>query len=159
MAIYLKLDKPPETIKELLINLFTYNNYYSELKGTKTYSDKECKIIQCSQGRYRSVDDIVELVNTYFPNTEDLNIFKEIFNLAIKHNEQVFVPYLVDCNDVQRPTMSLYGNVSLHSGGKNLLKSKYNWRTIWESLGFTSEDDVKEHFLKLRTNKINEGVI
>lgn len=34
-----------------------------------TYSDTNCTIIQCEEGKYRSVTELLELVQTYFPKT------------------------------------------------------------------------------------------
>ncbi len=80
MAIYLKIDKP-NTIQELLLQLFSCYGYYNT--GAETYFDEACTQIQCESNKWRSFDDIFEIVNTYFPNTEEKEIMHELLILPL----------------------------------------------------------------------------
>ena len=149
MKIYLKLKTPPKTIAELLTKLFSFHSNFNEFFSVDTFYDENCKIKQCSAGRYRSIDDVILIVKTYFPNESETTIFNEIFNLIIiDENYNIFVPYLVDCHDIQKPTLCFYNGAIIHTKGEQLANSKYNWKDIWELIGFKDREDVLNHFKK-----------
>lgn len=73
--IYLKnVSENIKTVEDVLDNLFKYSKSTSTYSTVTTYSDKECKIVQCVEDCNRSFEDIVELVNTYLPNISEKEI-------------------------------------------------------------------------------------
>lgn len=103
MKIYLKLEKPPETIKELLSAL--YGNTGISASST-TYKDEKCTIVQCPSGRRRSYNDIEDLVDTYFPNTTRETLLHELitFNVIDNSNRKLYF-YPHSCGTIQRLTV------------------------------------------------------
>lgn len=138
MAIYLKLEEKPKTIKDLLTKLYS-NLCVESMKTIKTYSNPECTNTQCMPNRYRSLDDIVEIVNTYFPKATEKEIFLELFNLnfIIKDGKARLMP--IDCDEIDKPTMfyscNLWGKPSqtFKEGHSN---SKYSWVDFFRIIGF-----------------------
>lgn len=157
--IYLKLDKQPNTIKNLLKKLFSNCRYHSninscnsyddcELTNIATYYDPECTKKECGPARYRSIDAVLEIVRTYFSKATDKQIFKALFNLKIKNE---FVLQMIDCSYIKRPTMyfTCYPDHEWCEFNK-LSNSNYSWKMIWKSLGFKNIKDVQKHLYKLK---------
>ena len=93
MAIYLKefREKPPDSIEELITVFQTYkhSNGYDYIGSRETYSNPECTKIECYGGRYRSIDALVELSRTYFPDITEKEIFTSLFNLVIEISNRI----------------------------------------------------------------------
>lgn len=150
MNIYLKLEKPPDTIKELIEELFNFAPGTTSFYSVDTFNDKECTDKQCGAGRYRSVDDLVDIFHTYFPDKDKQELFTQLFNLVIERNEIKYTPYLADCFEINKPTICFFHNISMHSCGRIMSNSDYNWKDIWESLEFIDRDQVLQHFTKIK---------
>lgn len=103
MAIYVKFEKP-ETLKEFLTLLFSYSEDRC-LKSVTTYHDKECTTIQCREGKNRSIDDVLEIVNTYYPDVKIEELCQVLFNLKIKHNNTEYTLYGLKCCTINRSVL------------------------------------------------------
>jgi hypothetical protein len=92
MKIYLK--NPPEfkTPKDIIHFL------YQGISDTKeaTYLNEECTRIQCQSGVYRSLEDLTDIISTYFPDFEIVDlvgVFLEINRCTVHY-----------CKDINRCT-------------------------------------------------------
>lgn len=143
--IYLKIEKP-ETISELLIALFQHSegHYYV---GTTTYSDEKCEVIQCENGKWRSFDDVYEIINTYFPGTDEKEIMHQILTTDFKRRITLYYPYFVFCSKIQKSTMILYPHIYSNSTQFTYKKvdSKYCWGELFELLGIRTNDDKNNY--------------
>lgn len=126
IMIYLKLKQEPKTIEELLTELFSHKSNSGDIKSVETYKDKEYTIIDCDEDKYRSVDDLVEIVQTYFPDATPKEIFRTLIELKIYYDDDTYRLCMLNCDKINRPTMSF---------------SKRD--TIW---GFDDDDDENEYF-------------
>lgn len=151
MAIY--VDKNDiglfNTPAELIIALYTEksgNLYYST--NHITYKDEECKVGQCSSGKYRSISDLIELIQTYFPEYKEddfVKTFLEIQELSIKAEGRYKYPYIHYCKDIYRCTLCFnetpYNESELAEQKDNFEESYYEDGS-WEE---DEEDDDKEY--------------
>ncbi len=165
MAIYLKNIKKPKSVRQLLGFLFSSYNGTTTVRNVITYSDPECKEVQCLANKYRSFDDILEICKTYFPNVGVKRVAKDLFNLRIKVKENegnVYLnPSLVVCNDINKGTIFFYtsafnpyanyhtdgplgGNISQRRSGQ------YSWLELLQKVGVKdgSLKEFKEYYSK-----------
>ncbi len=161
MAIYLKNIKKPKSIRQLLGFLFnnTSGSIYGSTTNVVTYSDIECKTVQCVKGKFRSFDDILEICTTYFPNITVKKVVKELVTLRMKVKTKEGIvyqyPWLVVCGDIQKITikytksgLSENNNFFLHTSASVLdirmkKDSKYSWFELLNMLGL-KEGTLKE---------------
>ena len=75
--IYVKPENVKETLEEFLKHNFSINNPNSFDRGkfSITYKDAECTIRECHSAR-RSFEDLLEISQTYFPETPEAELAK-----------------------------------------------------------------------------------
>jgi hypothetical protein len=98
--IYVKFAKP-KTVKDFLKEFFSAKNVFGHPCSVTTYSDKECKIIQCGLGRRRSLEDLFTCVKTYFPSVTLKTLMKEL--VSLRPRGQKLYPYY--CSTIHRPVI------------------------------------------------------
>lgn len=102
MAIYVKFaeESKPKTVREFLNKFFSsYKEGY--IRNVETYLDKECTVLQCEANKYRSFDDIFELVKTYYPTVKINTIFKILLTLKPKDSSQnTYNLYMMTCGGI-----------------------------------------------------------
>jgi hypothetical protein len=78
MAIYLKVPKNTvfEDIKALIIFGYTYNGTHF----VATYKESECITLECKPAN-RSFEDLLEICQTYFPNSTDVDLANTLYEL------------------------------------------------------------------------------
>lgn len=154
MSIYIKLNKQPNSIKELLKELFSYIEG-QQLKSTMTYKDSNCKIIECYENKYRSIDAVVEVCQTYFSNLKDEEIIKKILFTVIERSGKQFNPYLIQCNEIQMPTLCF---ISVNTKRPPLINTEINriypyskyksWENILNIIGF-NQISYKNEYIRI----------
>ena len=148
--IYLQKNFKPKTIKEVIIKLYSKtSNNSSLIKSCTTYSDPNCTIIECDENKLRSIDAVIEIIKTYFPEASDEEIFKELFDTVIIINGIKHVIYPIDCQDIKMPTISFSKHSTILFAGSVHPKSKYNWDDVIKSIGFKSRNLLYSHLKKL----------
>lgn len=75
-----------------ILNLL-YDKRISNYTITKTFSDKECTLIECTEFRRRSLQALIEIARTYFPEITLEEIFKAIYEKRLDY-------YI--CGDIKR---------------------------------------------------------
>lgn len=150
--IYLKFKTPPKTIKAVLRKLFSHKvgQFQPYFKSTITYSDPECTQIECKADKYRSVDDIVDIVHTYFPDATEKEIFNTLIRYRVRYKGRNHRIRLVNCNDIKRPTVFFYDNepiVAKPFEARHLVNSRYkNWKTVCKIAGIKSKKELDKIF-------------
>lgn len=150
MAIYIKLDKDPTTIKKLLEKWFSHSNYTDRRIGVETYTNKKCTIKQCLAERMRSFDDTLECVQTYFPKVTPKDLMHEliILDLKSKDGKQLY-PHFYYCASMKRIRIIYY--ISSSNGWSNpKLSSKYSWRELYEMLGINQPEEIEKYKQKYK---------
>lgn len=155
--IYLKLTKKPRTIKEVITNLLSYEVYLS-LKSCITYHDEEFNKVECFENKYRSIDDIVTIVQTYFPKATEKQIISALFNTVIIKNNIEYYMKVFACNDIKKPTVCF----KVKTRRSNFYNDDLNYFTFGNSkfdsikqvcaiAGFNSAQELDNHFNKQQT--------
>lgn len=160
--IYLKTDKKPKTIKDILVALFIKdengNRKEYPLLGysNPTYHDEKYTQLQSGNRKLRSIDDLIIIVRTYLNiKRSDLFIIKKILTSPIRINDKKYFPYIYNCTEISKPTLMFYEKII----GNNLYNhhctnSKYkNWQEIISMMGFKSHTEYKNHVLNLTVKK------
>ena len=155
MAIYVKFaeESKPKTVREFLHKFFSsYKEQY--LRNVKTYSDKECTILQCNSDKYRSFDDIFELVKTYYPTVSIGTIFKILLTLKPKHNQSTYNLFMMSCKNIKKINC-LYvkfqgNNVKNYKEiiSNTTYDSNYTYKELFDMIGVKNQEDL-DNILKL----------
>lgn len=95
--IYIKNFKKEEVTT--LVSIFDRltNGAYSPNNSSQTYiiNENNEEEIQCGPSRARSLRDIVSICLTYFPESNDIEIFKELYKYITNHNDGLTNNYMV----------------------------------------------------------------
>lgn len=129
MAIYVKFKKP-ETLPEFLILLFSHPGY-NYLRNVTTYHDEECTKIQCKAGKNRSIDDVLEIVNTYYPDVKIEELCKVLFNLKIERDNTKYTLYGLKCGTINRSVL-LFTVINCDYSSDSPSDSKWTIRELYE---------------------------
>lgn len=129
MAIYVKI-KRQRYLKDFLKLLYSHpiNGY---LTCIESFEDKLCTIKQCKKGKYRSIEEILEIVNTYYPSITFKKLAKILHNLKIKKDSYTYTFHSLYCGKLKKTT-TLFTNF----GGKHVHEqkgtSKYSAKEFYE---------------------------
>ena len=155
MAIYVKFaeESKPKTVREFLNKFFSsYKEQY--LRNVETYLDKECTVLQCKANKYRSFDDIFELVKTYYPTVSIGTIFKILLTLKPKHNDIVYNLFMMSCSGIKKINC-LYvkfqgNNVKDYKKiiSNTTYDSNYKYEELFNMIGVKNQEDL-DNILKL----------
>jgi len=148
--IYIKIDKRPKNIKQLL------EIFYRANKGTSyshyalpTYFDKECTKEQCRAGAYRSFDDVYLLCKTYFSIVSPKRVIHEMLNLKIMRDNQRFKIRMQYCGGMMKIRFVIvidnyhqtYNDIINRTYGN----SKWSWRELLSMLDINSQEDLENY--------------
>jgi len=134
MKIYVKFEIP-KTVREFLKKFFSVENGTSLAQNATTYTDPDCKNMQCSEKRSRSFRETCDCVQTYFPKATDKTIFRILLTLNLKNSlGQPMYLCTSFCSTVNRPVMyyhttkpPYYSSVNnTHNGVDNM-----SWKDIY----------------------------
>lgn len=131
--IYIKGLENPKDIHTILSELFK-RNLGDCMRDVETFSNKECTIIQCSTGRRRSFDDIMDIVHTYLPEARIEEVLHEVLILGVKaaHLGEHKFPYMFICTDINKPVLLyvsyLCPNTDMNNDRAHM--SKYTWTSL-----------------------------
>lgn len=141
--IYVKFGKQ-EHIRFFLVKLFGYDNR-GQYKSVETYSDPECTIVQCPQNKYRSIEDIHNIVNTYYPGTT----FKKLFHYLIMVNKNNSRAFFIRCSDINKTTFCYTRcdtNFVYKDSDCRKQKSIYSPRDCYHLLGINSGEKLTKYY-------------
>lgn len=103
MAIYVKF-KRQRSVKEFLTLFYSNLNNSNLLTSVETYSDADCTILQCGKNKYRSIDDVLELVQTYYSSFTIKNLAKLLHNMIIIKDDKEYKFYSLYCGNINKTT-------------------------------------------------------
>jgi hypothetical protein len=132
MALYVKIEKQ-ETIKQFLTLLFSSTFRRGYLTSLSSYTDSDFLELQCEEGKYRSFDEVFEIITTYYPETTVVELMNELINLkpkCIKTGVSKNL-YTMFCGDISRSVM-LYNNYASTEVSTEKGNSKYSWFTLFK---------------------------
>lgn len=160
MAIYLKQaqETPPKSINDLIRMLYPVTSRVT--MATTTYKDPGCNYLQCDKS-YRSFDDILELVKTYFPEVTEKDVIKKLLSIRIIYNdidgEKLLYPNIGTCGTMNRIRFIYVKLATVNTSNdaymRSMPDSKYSWKQLLEPLGITNSDTLIEYCNKHRENE------
>lgn len=161
--IYVRTDVRPKTVKDLIILLFRLRpqNAFTPLnsviyKGSKTFSDKACRNVQCYEDRYRSFDDIYACCRTYFPNVTPKKVMHELLMVEFPDcpvGRTVYIKLSV-CGGMQRIRVWYTHNPLMEAIPETKYNSMWNWFELLSMLGISPNmESINAYITKHKTNK------
>ena len=104
-----------ETEIESPDSIYTVLRDYLILKGApRTYTDKELLNLQCASGKNRSIDDLIMIVNRFFPDAEVKDVMKALLELYEVQKEDPKWHgslLLYRCGDIMKPVIMTHQDV------------------------------------------------
>lgn len=100
--IYVKI-KRQRYLKDFLTLLYSHPSQ-SYLTCIESFEDELCTIRQCKAGKYRSIDEILEIVNTYYPSITIKRLAKVLYSLEIVKDINKYYFYSLYCSKVKMTT-------------------------------------------------------
>lgn len=102
--IYLRafMDKKPRNTREVIKELFSVNGF-----SISTWRNPECTLRQCYKHTRRSFESVCDIVNTYFPNVSEKQIFKYLLTTKILDTKILRMSY---CPQLLKTTV-FYGGL------------------------------------------------
>jgi len=113
MAIYVKI-KRQRYLKDFLILLYSHP-FQGYLTCVESFKDELYIIRQCKAGKYRSIDEILEIVNTYYPTITIKRLAKVLHSLEIVKDNKTYYFYSLYCYKVQKTTTLFTNFKSSHN--------------------------------------------
>jgi hypothetical protein len=153
IKIYTKFGKQP-TIMKFLELFFDYKLWGERLLSCETYFDKECTEVQCERGKYRSIEELLMCIRTYYTNVSFETLMRNLCNLKITREGKnyYFRPY--ECHDIKKTTVSVmtyrqtfYGDISNEKQG-----SFYSCSDCFKMGGLHNQIDYTNNMEKLKNN-------
>ncbi len=139
----------PAIIREFLLKFFSHGIFRG---AVETFNDKECTIQQCRANKYRSFDDMFDVIKTYFPNTTEKEFLNELITLSITTGHkapQILYPQLYACSTMRRIRIT-YVTAQQYSLPFQSPKydSKYSWKELLTMLNINNATGFREYIEK-----------
>ncbi len=155
--IYVKFEKP-DTIEEFLNLFFSEKRGYSihdYFCNVETYNDEACTDIQCYAGKNRSIDDLLDCVNTYFESTTIEELMNILVSLVIVSDNNIkYSMYNYYCKDIDKSVMWW---ARIGTNKPDLFRtcdtrgnSQWSWVELYEMMGITNQEEMDNHFKQLK---------
>tara|TARA_R110000772_G_scaffold54130_1_gene123541 strand:- start:59954 stop:60424 length:471 start_codon:yes stop_codon:yes gene_type:complete len=137
--IYTKIPRQ-KSIRDFIFKFYTVDypiiNNHSVLKGTRTYKDKKCTVIQCTGYKYRSIDDLFIIVQTEYPSCSIKKLITILFDMSIKGHRF----FKIDCSGIKKPTTAFYINGNRSFDNKYWENSKFkSWTLLLKKININNE--------------------
>lgn len=129
MAIYVKI-KRQRYLKDFLTLLYSHPKE-GYLTCIESFEDKLCTIKQCKVGKYRSIDELLEIVNTYYPSITFKKLAKVLHSLIIEKDNKKYYFYSLYCSKVNKTT-TLFTNFKGDNNSTKRGYSKYSAKEFKE---------------------------
>lgn len=150
MKIYVNFE-PPATVKEFLKKFFSESNYaHQGFSAVETYFDKECSTIQCEKNKFRSFDDLFDLVNTYY-TVKPEELMHELLTANLKNGNYDVVLHMGNCSSIERIRMCFYKELA--PGNIFTLEkynSKWSWGELLNMIGITNKEELIAYIKKYK---------
>lgn len=129
MAIYVNI-KRQRYLKDFLTLLYSSPiNCY--LTCVESFKDELYTIQQCQARKYRSIDEILEIVNTYYPSITMKKLAKVLHSMVITKDNKKYKLYSLYCNKVGKTT-TLFTVLNCNHANTTKGTSKYSAKEFYE---------------------------
>lgn len=130
MAIYVNIERQ-RTLKEFLTLLYSNKNTNGYLTCIKSFEDELCTIKQCDADKYRSIEEILEIINTYYPSITMKRLAKVLHSLIIEKDNRTYKFYSLYCSKVNMTT-TLFTTMNCNHTNTQKGNSKYSAKEFYE---------------------------
>lgn len=146
MKLYVKFaeEKKPKTVLEFLQLFYSRKVDVFYAFGHYTYYDKECKKIQDTHN-WRSFDDLLDLVQTYYPSIKPVKLMHYLLILKIQLlNGVLSKPHLGTCDGMRKIRYIPYKHIIENNSSlsRPMPESKYTWSELLAPLGILNREDI-----------------
>lgn len=149
MALYVKFaqEQRPNSVKGFLKKFYTRDVDVSIAKGQYTFFDPECTKVH-DKHQYRSFDDLLELVQTYYPKVTPVKLMHYLLTtkIALQGKDRFAKPHLGKCNDMGKIRFIPYMTDSYSNLDVKMPESKYTWNELMRPLGIKTEHDFVKYY-------------
>lgn len=152
MAIYVKFaeKKRPKSVLKFLEQFYSDRTRTDYVIGCITYSNKECTFIQNTK-HWRSFDDLLELVQTYYPSIKPVKLMHYLLVLKIPlANNKLSKPHLGTCGGMNKIRYIPYYVNNYNEINTKMIHSKYTWKQLLEPLGIFNQEQFEEYIKKTK---------
>lgn len=146
MNLYVKFGKQ-ETIEKFIEKFYSLIGSQRR-DAVETYHDEKCSNKHCDEKRYRSFDDILDLVNTYYPGTSPKDLFHILLTIKLPDiNGRILYLHMSNCSTIERIRMLYYYDEKSSYQGRtfNKKKSKYSWLDLLGMLNLESIEAIQAY--------------
>src|SRR5882757_5488634 len=99
MSIYTKFGRQ-KTIRQFIKKFFDNGVGTSSRTNVTTFHDKECNLIQCYPGKYRSFEDIFECIQTYYPSITIQKLMHILLTTTFKYKDNILYLHMGSCSTI-----------------------------------------------------------
>jgi hypothetical protein len=153
--IYVSFKAPP-TIGEFIKLFFSVNHGNTSLnKNVETFFDEKCTLQQCKEYKMRSFDDMMVIINTYYPGTTPKQLMHELLVTDVKADDggELYF-HMGDCPDIERIRCYYSWTWATKSPWElSKYNSKWSWSELLAMLGIKNLEDMYEY---VKQNKVVE---
>lgn len=148
--------KAPETLREFLEKFFSVEYRDDRRTAVATWTNEICTTRQCVENKWRSVDDMMIIVNTYYPNTDVKELLHILLtlNLKTKEGRELFF-HMGTCGDIQNLRMLYYEKRPAHAFTDQKYKSQYSWPEYLAMLDIKNDKELIEYTEKHKLKENN----
>lgn len=147
------LEKEPKDLADIFKILYPKDKVYrSQTTYSKAINADGKLLLQCAEGRMRSFDDLWIIADTYFPNINVIEVFKEmmLFDVTLKDLEDGNVrKQLSNCSTMERirftPSRTTLKSIWF-SVDCQKYKSIYTWRDLFNMVYVNTFDQFKDWY-------------
>lgn len=139
--IYVDFERPARA-KEFVKKLFTYKEYgRSKRSCIATYHDKECRVQQCNEGKYRTFTDFHKIIKTYYPTYTKKMTMNLLLDSEITYENTTYKFFPVWCSIIKNHTFEF----------RNIMTSEHKY---WYRDNIDRHWNRKSPYTKLTWNKL-----
>jgi hypothetical protein len=141
--LYVKFKKPKTIVQ--FIKLF-YSNLmknHGTCYAVTTYYDKECKKLHCDRN-WRGFDDLLILVKTYYPSTNEKILLKRLLDIVIlKYNLEIVMHFgICGSNGILRVMPYCSKSARSTISDRKPENSKYNWIDLFKLININNNEEL-----------------
>lgn len=150
--IYIQNGDKAKTLQELFLIFYCNGNLLLEGRSAISYNESSCRSYQCHANKFRSLQDLLSIANTYFPDATFKEIIYTLITLPLKDSlSNNYYIRIRSCPDVSGINLfyKKYLTPDQLRFKWEVFKSKYNWKEIFTNLfGIDNPEDLRKFIEK-----------
>lgn len=149
MALYVKFaqEKKPRTVREFLKKYYSIRVDPYVAYGGPTFKNPECTVLHCSLS-YRSFDDLLTLVNTYYPSIKPKKLMHYLLTIKfVLQGGAVAQPNIGVCGTMGRIRFLPYKDLHYDQSqiDRVMPNSQWTWKQLFAMIGINDEAEFRAY--------------